>query len=164
MAKTTFNSLQLPDLSQTMSSLEIAKLTDKPHDNVLKDIRRILEDAEIDAVRFNGIYLDAYKREKPCFNLPRLECDLIISGYSVKYRLAIIKRWHELEAKQAKPTLSYRDAVAGLLESLDEIERLNQVITDDNSAVATMREINLKNKEDDRLDRAAAYITRRVTH
>ncbi len=86
---------------KTMSSLKIAELTGKDHANVLKDIRRILEEAKIDAVRFNGIYLDAYRREKPCYHLPRLECDLVVSGYSVPYRLAIIDRWRELEAKEA---------------------------------------------------------------
>jgi phage regulator Rha-like protein len=74
----------------TMSSLEIAKLTGKTHDNVLKDIRRILDEVEIDHVQFNAIFLDAYKREQPCFNLPRIECDLIVSGYSAPYRFAII--------------------------------------------------------------------------
>ena len=79
-------------LLNRLQELEIAELTGKTHDNVLKDIRRILSEAEIDAVQFNAIYLDVYKREKYCFNLPKMECDLVVSGYSAKYRLAIIKR------------------------------------------------------------------------
>ena len=76
-----------------MSSLEIAELTGKDHKNVLNDIRRILEEVEIDRLRFESIFLDSYKRQQVCFNLPRLECDLVVSGYSTKYRLAIIDRW-----------------------------------------------------------------------
>lgn len=84
----------------TMSSLEIAKLTGKNHNDVLKDIRRILAEAEIDAGKFSRTYLDKSNRQSPCFELPRRECDLVIAGYSVKYRLAIIDRWQELEAQQ----------------------------------------------------------------
>jgi phage regulator Rha-like protein len=86
---------------QTMTSLEIAKLTDKAHKNVLADIRKILEDAEISSADFSAVYKDQQLIERPCFNLPRRECDLVISGYSVKYRLAIIDRWIALEAKES---------------------------------------------------------------
>jgi Rha family phage regulatory protein len=88
--------------SQTMSSLEIAALTGKEHSDVLKDIRRILEEAEIGLGGFTSSYKNSQNKEQPCFNLPRRECDLVVSGYSVKYRLAIIDRWQELEAMQVQ--------------------------------------------------------------
>ena len=75
--------------------MKIAELTGNRHDNVLRDIKRILEEAEIDWLRFQSIFLDSYKREQSCLNLPRMECDLVVSGYSAKYRMAIIKRWQE---------------------------------------------------------------------
>ncbi|MES2708076.1 MAG: Rha family transcriptional regulator [Verrucomicrobiota bacterium] len=69
-----------------MSSVDIAKLTGKEHRNVLRDIKSTLEAANIDAPKFGGIYKDAYDREKPCCYLPKLELDLVVSGYSVPYR------------------------------------------------------------------------------
>ena len=103
--------------AKTMSSMEIAKLTEKEHRNVMVDIRRILKEAEIDEQAFMHIYLDAYKREQPCYNLPRRECDLVVSGYSVKYRLAIIDRWQELEAQaQEVPDFSNPLVLLPLLE------------------------------------------------
>lgn len=84
----------------TMSSLQIAGITGKRHDHVLRDIESILAEAGIDAPRFGDTYRDAQNREQKCYQLPRRECDLVISGYSVKYRLAIIDRWHDLEGKQ----------------------------------------------------------------
>ena len=74
-------------------NLRAPQVTGKDHKNVLNDIRRILEEVEIDRLRFESIFLGSYKREQFCFNLPRLECDLVVSGYSTKYRLAIIDRW-----------------------------------------------------------------------
>ena len=101
--------------------LDIAELTGKTHDNVLKDIRRILSEVEIDLVQFNAIYLDAYKREQSCFNLPRLQCDLVVSGYSAKYRLAIIKRWQELEVAKLTGKDHY-NVMKDIRRILDEAE------------------------------------------
>ena len=89
--------LTIMNQTQTMSSREIAELTDKDHADVLKDIRRILAEAEIGDGKFSSTYLSSQNKELPCYNLPRRECDLVVSGYSVKYRLAIIDRWQELE-------------------------------------------------------------------
>jgi len=114
---------------KTMSSLEIAEVTGKEHFHVMRDIRTILEEAGINASKFGGIYRDARNREKPCYHLPRRECDLVVSGYSVPYRLAIIDRWHELEAKEAVPRLpqtrleAMRELVA-VLEKNEEQARL----------------------------------------
>jgi phage regulator Rha-like protein len=81
----------------TMSSLEIANLTEKQHSKVMADIKRILEEVEINHAVFSEVYIAGNGQEQPCFNLPKRECDLIIAGYSAKYRLAIIDRWSELE-------------------------------------------------------------------
>jgi len=117
------NALKLLPVTQTMSSLEIAKLTGKRHSDVLIDIRRILEEVEIRTTDFSAVYLSEQNKELPCFNLPRRECDLVISGYSVKYRLAIIDRWHELEALSPKIPQTYISALEALIESEKEKER-----------------------------------------
>jgi len=60
----------------TMSSLEIAELTGKPRNDVLKDIRRILADAGIGEGEFSLTYKSSQNKELPCYRLPRRECDL----------------------------------------------------------------------------------------
>ena len=117
MDLTTFNS----DVA-TMSSREIAELTGKEHKNVLVDIRKVLEEAEIGELKFQRSYLSDQNKELPCYHLPRRECDLVVSGYSVKYRLAIIDRWRELEAKQFPK--DYISALEAFVESQKEKERL----------------------------------------
>jgi len=86
---------------KTMSSLEIAELTGKEHKHVMRDIRSTLEEAGIPESKFGRTYHDAQNKERTCYHLPRFECDLVVSGYSVKYRAAIIRRWHDLEEQAA---------------------------------------------------------------
>ena len=115
-----------------ISSLEIAKITGKPHKNVMADIRRILTEAEIDQLEFQLMRLDDGGREQPYFVLPKLECDLVISGYSVKYRLAIIKRWHELEAQAVPPVFVIPSTLSGALmlasQQAEIIERQQELL------------------------------------
>ena len=85
----------------TMSSREIAELCNKRHFHVMRDIRDILGEAEIDETKFGATYTDSQNREKPCYELPKREAILVVSGYVAKYRLLIIDRWQELETKQA---------------------------------------------------------------
>ena len=105
--------LAIPTL--TMSSVEIAELLGKRHNNVARDIRKMLADLEKDVLKFEHIFLDKYGREQLAFALPRRECFILISGYSVKLRAKIVDRWMELEAKQA---VSYANPPRkGLLEN-----------------------------------------------
>ena len=137
-------------ITRTMSSLEIAKLTGKPHNDVLKDIRRILEEVEIGLGQFSRSYLSEQNKSLPCFELPRRECDLVIAGYSAKYRLAIIDRWQELEAKQMPTMLDYAKALIESDARLKESEKLRLEDKENNQALAQL--MNLSNKEEDAQD------------
>ncbi|WP_367890053.1 phage antirepressor KilAC domain-containing protein [Proteus mirabilis] len=83
----------------TMSSREIADLTGKRHDNVMADIRKML--VEIQSPEKLGDYIDTKNRTQQMLLLNKEECLCLISGYSIKLRMAIIKRWQELESKQS---------------------------------------------------------------
>jgi len=113
------------DSQPTMSSLQIAAITGKSHRDVVRDILVVFRQAEIDARKFAHTYKDSQNRNQKHFILPRRECDLVVSGYSVKYRLAIIDRWHELESKQAfqLPT-SFADALRLAADQQEAIETL----------------------------------------
>lgn len=118
----------------TMSSREIAELTGKNHFDVMRDIRKMLEALGKDESKFAGIYLDAYKREKPCFNLPRREVEILLTGYSIPLRAKVIDRLHELE-EQAK------GAAFRVPQSLPEALRLAAELAEKNEQLA------LENKE-----------------
>jgi phage regulator Rha-like protein len=111
-----------------ISSLEIAKITGKRHDHVMRDIENILTEAEIDVPRFGGISKDAYQRDQKCFLLPKREFNLVISGYSVRHRLALIDRLEELEERMETPPLTDTQEALGKVLALFEATELAMVL------------------------------------
>jgi phage regulator Rha-like protein len=91
--------LLVVDGKRVMDSRDIATLTKKRHDNVLRDIRDIQSRIK-DALIFEGIYLDRYGKERPLYKLPYRETMILLSGYSVELRAKVIDRWIQLEKRQ----------------------------------------------------------------
>lgn len=89
------------DQQQTMSSMQIAELTGKQHSNVMRDIRKLLEQG---VSQFNFEF-SSYTQEQPnggvkqvaCYNLTKKGCLILASGYNALLREKIIDRWTELE-------------------------------------------------------------------
>lgn len=90
-------------VARTMSSREIADLTSKRHDHVMRDIRNMLSELKITDPSFGGSYLDASGRSLPCFNLDRELTETLVTGYSIPLRHKVIQRLRELEEQAAKP-------------------------------------------------------------
>lgn len=92
-----------------MTSLEVSEVTGRPHANVLRDIRNILEQG-VNKINFEFIsYTDSMNREKPMYRLTPKGCLILASGYNAVLREKIIDRLFELEAKerQYKPFSAY---------------------------------------------------------
>jgi len=81
----------------SMSSREIADLTGKRHDNVMADIRSMLDQLGQTSPEFSGHLPDSYGRPQAVFHLPKDLTLTLISGYSVPMRHRIVTRWQELE-------------------------------------------------------------------
>lgn len=87
----------------TMSSREIAELTGKRHDHVLRDVENMLQELEQTSPQFWGELPDTYNRPQRVAFLPKDLTITLVAGYSVKMRHAIVRRWQELEAEKAQP-------------------------------------------------------------
>lgn len=94
-----------PEGPQTMSSVEIADLTGKRHPDVLRDIRNMLEPLGLAFEQFCSKVPSQGGRPITVANLPRRECLILVSGYSVELRARIIDRWEELELAARQPAL-----------------------------------------------------------
>lgn len=110
----------------TMTSREIAGLTQKEHRHVVRDIQVMMGELEIDPEGYAQLWTHPQNgqtyRE---YALPKDLTLTLISGYSVLVRKRIIDRWQELE-EQAKPKLpsNYIEALQALLQSEQEKERV----------------------------------------
>jgi len=127
-----------PNAVQTMSSVEIAQLTDKRHDNLLADIRiqiyaglygHEIETLKISYPTIQGltVVIDEHTKRTKEIHLDRYHTDILISGYEVKYRAAIVKRWYELEAQAnfniPKTLPEALRLAADIQEKLDEAQK-----------------------------------------
>ena len=84
--------IQLGESQQTMSSLEIAKLTGKPHNDVLKAIRA-MEPAweKVNGGKFSRVeYKDAKGEMRPCFELTKTECLYVATKFNDEARAGMI--------------------------------------------------------------------------
>ncbi|EKN3339955.1 Rha family transcriptional regulator [Yersinia enterocolitica] len=138
-----------------MSSEEIATLTGKNKSDVHVDIWNILKQLyDIDkddgknhhiknqrVVIVNGVIISidgrGYISE---FLLDRRHTEILISGYDVKRRAAIIDRWHALETGEAQPRLELPQPQQTFASMNDNILSLARVVAEA-TASATMKAV-----------------------
>ena len=93
---------------QTINSLEVAELTGKRHDAILRDIRNILP--QLDEISLHNFVESTYTsdrgKEYPMYRLTKEGCLCLVSGYDANLRMKIINRWKELELQQVPRTFS----------------------------------------------------------
>lgn len=88
---------------ETMTSLEIAEVTGKQHQHVLRDIDALLAQG-VDASNFGQTsYKDKSNREQRCYLLTKKGCLILASGYDALLREKIINRWEDLETGNVTP-------------------------------------------------------------
>lgn len=111
----------------TMTSREIAELTEKEHRNVLRDARAMLVElyGETGLLSFEQTQTDPQNGQRyPLLALPKRETLILVSGYSIVMRARIIDRWQELEAGAA---VAVPQTIAQALRlAADQAERIEQ--------------------------------------
>ena len=125
--------LTTTNTSATMSSREIAELTGKRHSHVIRDIRdmvdRLYPDSpKMDRLDFKGVFEERREDNGQTKNvhLDRYHTEVLVTGYDVKRRAAVIKRWYELESGESRPAglrpKSQLDALQTMVDALREQE------------------------------------------
>ncbi|WP_246054736.1 Rha family transcriptional regulator [Bartonella massiliensis] len=90
-----------------MSSRKIAELCDKRHDHVMRDIRKVFSELEIDPSNFAGLYKDSTGKNRSCYHLPKREPLIVILGYNTVLRAKIIDYWKKLKEQAANPQIDF---------------------------------------------------------
>jgi len=122
----------------TMSSIEIAELTGKRHDNVLADIYVIKEQYKDfkSSPEISGLFqVSEYKAKNGKMNkcvLLSKEATLdLITGYNLQARNAINTRWQELENRQHNIPTNFLEALELAVEQQKRIMQLEHKIEQD---------------------------------
>lgn len=108
--KVTEMELMLSDLLNsdiTMTSREIAEVTGKKLYHVNRDILAMLNELNLDKSKFGSIYFDNKNRQQIEYVLDEELTLTLVTGYSIKLRNAVIKRWKQLENQ----TVSLQDEI-----------------------------------------------------
>lgn len=112
----------LTSTTPTMSSREISDLTGKRHPDVKRDIQVMARDLKEDVSSFARIYLDTLNRQQTEYLLDREHTECLLTGYSAAMRMAVIKRWRDLEAQAAQP-MTQAELIAASANQMVAIER-----------------------------------------
>ncbi|MEY0513100.1 phage antirepressor KilAC domain-containing protein [Providencia manganoxydans] len=136
------NTLTTTNQVVTMSSREIAKLTGKRHDHVCRDIRTILVallgGKDADYIRNPDLGYKTnqhvtclqYESSSPNsweYHISRRYTEILITGYDIKRRTAVIDRLFELESanRNSTPVLpSAKELALLVIQAEEEKERL----------------------------------------
>lgn len=107
-------------MEQTLDSREVAEMVEKAHSDLLKDIRRYIEQFIEGNIPFNeffkeSTYIDGIGRTLPCYRVTKKGCEFIahkLTGtkgtiFTARY----INRFHEMEDTIRKDTVKRAETV-----------------------------------------------------
>lgn len=130
----------------TMSSREIADLTEKHHRHVLRDIETMLVDLGDDPEGYAHFWTHPQNGQKYReFLLGRDHTICLLTGYSAVHRMRVIQRWQELE-QQAITTehaipQTYPEALRLAAEFAEETQRLTLVTQEQQAEIKDLKNL-----------------------
>ena len=142
---------------QTITSLEVAGMVGREHNEVLKDLRRIISQLDEGKIPHNfyfeeGTYKDALNREKPCFLLTKKGCELystrMTGAKGTAFAVAYIERFNEMEKviQHNLPTDPLELALTAALDTRKEVAAIKEDVDylKDNMRINTYQEKTLQ--------------------
>ncbi|MCY4781466.1 phage antirepressor KilAC domain-containing protein [Sphingobacterium sp. UT-1RO-CII-1] len=117
---------QLTNIQQTMSSREIAELTGKNHQHVLRDIQVLNDNYE--KLSLSKVGQSTYKADNGQqyrqYELTKMQTIDLMTGYNIELRIKINRRWEELENKdQFQVPSSMSEALRLAANQAEQIEQ-----------------------------------------
>src|SRR5690625_3558951 len=121
-------------LEKTLTSLEVAEMVGSEHNNVMKDIRRIIEQlGEVKSYQsyfIESTYTNSQNREMPSFLLTKKGCELYSTRMTgekgTQFAVAYIERFNEMEnhiKQESTPQVSQAELIAMIAQQGEEQEQ-----------------------------------------
>lgn len=131
------NNIIATQITETVTSMEVAQMVNKEHSKLIRDIRRyckqineanigLVDECKISPVNFfiETTYLDSKGEERPCFNVTRKGCEFIANKLTgqkgTEFTARYVNRFHELEENNI--TNSLITALNTISESMIEMK------------------------------------------
>lgn len=119
----------LKQTAQTMSSREIAQLCQKPHDNVLKLIRSLIDGGIVKSTTPHQYMHPQNGQWYTEFLSDKRDSLVVVARLSPEFTAAVIDRWQELEAQNNTPALpNFADPVQAARAWADAMELQQKAI------------------------------------
>ena len=122
----------MKQLEKTINSREVAKMVEKQHKELLRDIRNyitVLTGANMRSSEYfiPSEYIDAKKEVRPCYQITKIGCDLVgnkLKGSrGIEFTALYVKRFDEMEKEIIQPN-STKAMLRAALEHEERIETL----------------------------------------
>lgn len=150
-----------------MTSLQIAEITGKPHNDVMKAIRKMepawqkVQGGNFSLMQEEVETNNGGHKMRPYFSLNKEECLYIATKFNDEARAKLIKRWKELEEQHQKPSVpqNYLEALKSLVKSEEEKQQLALENKKQQETILTISKENMElgNKITDMLPKVSYY-------
>lgn len=151
---------------ERMTSLQIAEITGKPHNDVMKAIRKMepawerVQEGKFSLMQEEVETNNGGHKMRPYYSLNKEECLYIATKFNDEARAKLIKRWKELE-EQSKPSVpqNYLEALKSLVKVEEEKQQLALENKQKDETIITISKANVElgNKITEMLPKVSYY-------
>ena len=152
---------------ERMTSLQIAEITGKPHNDVMKAIRKMepawerVQEGKFSLMQEEVETNNGGHKMRPYYSLNKEECLYIATKFNDEARAKLIKRWKELEEQHQKPSVpqNYIEALKSLVKAEEEKQQLALENKQKDETIITISKANVElgNKITEMLPKVSYY-------
>lgn len=152
---------------ERMTSLQIAEITGKPHNDVMKAIRKMepawqkVQGGNFSLMQEEVETNNGGHKMRPYYSLTKEECLYIATKFNDEARAKLIKRWKELEEQHQKPSVpqNYLEALKSLVKAEEEKQQLALENKQQQATILTISKENMElgNKITEMLPKVSYY-------
>lgn len=150
-----------------MTSLQIAEITGKPHNDVMKAIRKMepawqkVQGGNFSLMQEEVETNNGGHKMRSYYSLNKEECLYIATKFNDEARAKLIKRWKELEEQHQKPSVpqNYLEALKSLVKAEEEKQQLALENKQQQATILTISKENMElgNKITEMLPKVSYY-------
>lgn len=145
----------MAQLQQSISSVDVAEMVGREHNNVMKDIRRTIEQlGEVKSYQsyfIESTYTNSQNKQQPCYLLTKKGCELystrMTGAKGTQFAVAYIERFNKMEEHIKNEQLPQNSMELALQAALTHEREIKVIKTDVDYLKSNMRIDSLQQQE-----------------